>query len=603
MSYGPEVISQVQSMNDIVEVITSYVPLKRAGRSFKACCPFHGEKTPSFMVQSEKQLFHCFGCGIGGDVYSFVMKHENITFPEALRLLADRAHFELPETDPHAMQKRTEAEKLYETCARSTDYFYANLKRGEAGARARAYLAKRGFGEREIESFRIGLALEDWHGLQGYLTSKRIPEAEQLRSGLVLRSAKGHVYDLFRNRIMFPILNVQGKGVAFGGRTLEAVAPKYINSPETMIFRKRREMYGLHKARRAMTSTGDLRTALVVEGYLDCIRLHMNGFPNTVATLGTSLTQDHVRILKRYTDEAVFFFDGDQAGEQASLRGLDIFVEEGMSVKVLCLPTGLDPDDFVRKYGSEGMTKLLEKKQDFFDYKLQVLLNRYNKADSLGLLKITSEFLDTFSRMSNPVLVDRYLKRLALTLGVEEGSLRSELNKLKSRSGLQGQHEPRPMKTQPEGHDAQPPVETHLLSLVLNDSSYLERFMTEHPHYQFMGSKTRQIFRHVTELVRVEGNYEVPMTKLLSRIHSEPLKSFMSELLVMSGDEDLDRERAFRDCLRSLTMQDQKERLNALRREIARAEQADDQESLLKLMKAYQELLVLRDHVTSERPQ
>ncbi|MBI4357962.1 MAG: DNA primase [Candidatus Omnitrophica bacterium] len=590
-----QIVDQVQSLNDIVEVISAYVPLRRAGRSFKATCPFHQEKTPSFMVNPDKQIFHCFGCGVGGDVFSFLMKYERMTFPEALKRLAERVHVPVPEFKHSSPEERSQTERLYQVYSAANEFYRRNLKDLELGKPARAYLAKRSFGESEMDIFHLGFAIPEWSHLYEFLSKKGFGEQELLRSGLIVRSAQARTYDLFRGRVMFPIFNSQGKVIAFGGRVFGDETPKYLNSPETPIFRKRKELYALHLAKRAIPTTGEARRILIVEGYLDCIRLHANGFQNAVATLGTSLTPEHVQMLKRYADEATVIFDGDKAGEQASLRGLDLFLEEGMGVRVLCLPKGFDPDDMVRVKGKEAMAELIGQSQDFFDFKLQVLLGRYNKSDSLGLLKITSEFLDTFSKIKSPVLVDRYLRKLAVTLGVQENSLRSELNKLRAKlSGLKSaRSEPRPLAA--ELRKAEPPLEKLLLGLVLHYPPYLRMFQEVFPEYSFSGEKTREIFNLCHQMIQEYGERELSPSKLLNRIKNEESKTFACRLLMIEWSSGTDREQAFQDVLRGLRGQERAGRLKTLRHQIVQAEEAGNQELVLKYMKTYQELLSKSD--------
>ncbi|MBI3999701.1 MAG: DNA primase [Candidatus Omnitrophica bacterium] len=591
MAYNDQIVDQVQSLNDIVEVVSAYIPLKRAGRNFKANCPFHNEKTPSFIVNPDKQIFHCFGCGVGGDVFSFLMKYEQMNFPEALKRLAERVHVTLPESKPSSPREKSQLERLYQIYLAASEFYHANLKHPELGKQARAYLAKRSFGTQEMDMFCIGFSLSEWRTLYEFLSKKGFGEQELLRSGLILRSAQGSPYDLFRNRIMFPISNAQGKVIAFGGRVMGDEMPKYLNSPETPVFRKRKEMYSLHLAKRAIATSEEVRRILIVEGYLDCIRLYSNGFQNVVATLGTSLTQEHVQTLKRYADEAVVVFDGDKAGEQASLRGLDIFLEEGMGVRVLCLPKGFDPDDFIRSKGREGMIELLKQSQDVFDFKLQVLLARYNKSDSLGLLKITSEFLDTFAKIKSPVLVDRYLKKLAVTLGVEEGSLRSELNKLKSRQDSLRSAHPEIKLAAEQTQKTEPQIEKILLSLMLHYPPYIRMFLELFPNYSFLGEKTREIFNAFSQMDREQDEAQLSTSKLLNRIKEDKVKAFASELLMSDWSVGEDREQAFQDLLMTLKKQEKAIRLKTLRNQISQAEESGNRELVLEYMKAYQEML------------
>jgi len=588
-----QIVDQVQSLNDIVEIISSYVSLKRAGRNFKTNCPFHQEKTPSFVVNPDKQIFHCFGCGVGGDVFSFLMKHEQMSFPEALKHLADRAHIALPESKVLPSKEKSQLERLYQIYTVAAEFYHANLKHPERGKMARAYLQKRNFGDIEIDMFQLGFALPEWRTLYEFLSKKGFVDQDLIRAGIVQRSTQGKTYDLFRNRIMFPILNVQGKSVAFGGRVMGDEMPKYLNSPESPIFQKRKEMYALHLAKKAVALSEEIRRILIVEGYLDCIRLHANGFTNSVATLGTSLTSEHVHILKRYADEAIVVFDGDKAGEQASLRGLDIFLEEGMSVKVLCLPKGFDPDDFIRAKGKEAMTELLKESRDVFDFKLQVLLKKYNKSDSLGLLKITSEFLETFSKIKNPVLVDRYLKKLAVTLGVEEASLRTELQKLKTKqSPKHSSFESKP--SQKEAKKNEPPTEKLLVGLIFHYPPYFRVFKELFPNYLFIGERTKEIFEWCDRILD-DQNSKITASQLLNRIQNPALKNYVSELILMEWSTGEDREAAFQDLVKKFKSQERDQRLLSLRNQISQAEEMGDQDAILKFMKEYQNMLSYPD--------
>lgn len=588
MSYSEQIVDQVQQLNDIVDVISSYVSLKRAGRNFKANCPFHQEKTPSFMVNPDKQIFHCFGCGVGGDVFSFLMKHEQLNFPEALKSLADRVHITLPDTSPDVKKEKSQSERFFQIYQCAAEFYHAQLKHPEIGKISRAYLQKRNFGDKEIELFQLGFALPEWRTLYEFLSKKGFVDQELIKCGLIQRSSQGKTYDLFRNRIMFPILNVYGKPIAFGGRVMGDEMPKYLNSPESPIFQKRKEMYALNRAKKAISLSQEIRRILIVEGYLDCIRLHANDFLNAVATLGTSLTSEHVLILKRYADEAVVLFDGDKAGEQASIRSLDIFLEEGMSVKVLCLPKGFDPDDLIRVKGKEAMTDLLANPQDVFDFKLQVLLKKYNKSDSLGLLKITSEFLETFAKIKSPVLLDRYLKKLAVTLGVEEASLRTELQKLKSKQSPRSSL-PESKPVQKESIKNESPAEKLLIRLIFHHPPYYQMFKEQFPKYAFMGDRTKEVFEVCGRLL--EEGTKIKTSQLLNRLENPALKNYVSELILLDWSSVGERDSAFQDLLLKFKKEMKDQRLHGLRNQISQAEEMGDQDKTLELMKTYQEIL------------
>ncbi|MFA7002024.1 MAG: DNA primase, partial [Candidatus Omnitrophota bacterium] len=381
MLYGDNILEQVQSANDIVEVISQVVPLKRSGRNFKGLCPFHQEKTPSFMVNAEKQIFHCFGCQTGGDVFSFLMRYENMSFPEAVRRLAERAHIRLPEKPSGREEGPSDTEKYYEIYRLACEFYRRQYLDPVLGRKAREYFARRKFDEALAEEMKMGWAGDAWDGLFQFLSKKGFPEELLLKSGLICRSTKGTLFDLFRNRLLFPIHQLQGKVVAFGGRLIEdREGPKYLNSPENPIFSKRRELFGLHLSKKFIDR--EKPRILVVEGYFGFLRLYQNGFKSAVATLGTALTEEHVRILKRFAEEAVVIYDGDKAGEAASLRGMEVFLEGDMSVKLARLEGGLDPDDLIREKGAEAFAEVLGKATDFFDFKLETLQKRFNRKDS-----------------------------------------------------------------------------------------------------------------------------------------------------------------------------------------------------------------------------
>lgn len=585
MRYEDRIVEEVQSLNDIVEVISGYIPLRRAGKSFKAVCPFHQEKTPSFIVNAERQIFHCFGCGAGGDVYSFLMKYENLTFPEALRQLAERVHVTLPEKST-GKEENSIAGKLFEINEAAFQYYRKNFENKEIGRPAREYMQKRGFELTALEESGVGYALSDWRGLYDHLSRRGFPEDLMIKSGLILRAAQGNCYDLLRGRVIFPIRNAQGKTVAFGGRIMTDELPKYINSPETEIFRKRREFFGLNTAKRFIPA--DNPSIFVVEGYLDQIRLDLGGFRNTVATLGTALTEDHVRVLKRYVSEAVLVYDGDKAGEAASLRGLEIFLQEGLLVKLLSLPQGKDPDQLIREEGAEAFRKLAANAQDIFDFKLASLLKKYNRNDSLGLLRITGEFLETFAHVRNEVLLDQYINRLSMVLGVQSDSIRRELDKLRAKLARPEGPEKggEPQKEKKEGGAEND--EFILLSVLFSDPALIEKVQEELSAEDFLDPGARQVFSLLGELNR--SGRKVTLTSVLDRGDDERLKSRLRESSFFDMDE-ISRHKAVDDCIRSMRQKKIKKNLNDLQLKIREAESRGRGEQVLEYMKEYQALM------------
>ncbi len=581
--YEDHVVEQVSAANDIVEIISQYVPLKRAGRHLKACCPFHQEKSPSFMVQPEKQMFHCFGCGAGGDVFSFLMRHENMTFPEALKSLAERAHITLPERRSHR-DDGGQKEKLYEVCQVAADIYHELLFK-EAGAAARAYLAERKITEEILREFKLGWAPMEWRTLFDRMVLKKYPEALLKQAALIQQSPKGNYYDTFRGRLMFPILNLQNKVIAFGGRLIaDQEGPKYLNSPETPIFSKRRELFGLHLAKKHIDR--EWPNLILVEGYMDFLALYQHGFKNAVATLGTALGEDHVRLLRRFVEEVIVVYDGDKAGEAAALRGLEILLEGGMQVKLVSLPKGEDPDDFLNKRGNDAFAALLKNAKDFFDYKLQALLVRYPRQDALGLSKISREMFETFLKVKNTVMLSEYFKRLARALEVDENSLRTEFSRLdKKGSAPKGRSQgtvstPEAVKPAPE--------ELLLLVLMAEVPPFCDRACEELKNADLKTPVSRQLFEYLRQMS--DQGKKCTLSGLLNRIpdaqYREQLVAVMASL-----DETAEREQILEDCIGKIKRGRATGRLEELRRLILAAESGRDEAKVRAATQEYQELL------------
>lgn len=358
-----DVIQRVKELNNIVDVVSETVRLKRAGRYYTGLCPFHHEKTPSFTVTPDKQIYKCFGCGEAGNVISFVMKTKNLSFLDAVQMLADRVNIDIKYKDNFnpAIEKN---EKLYKINVESARYFFSNLKKNKV---AMNYLISRDITVKTINKFGLGYAVDSWDGLLKFLRSKGYSELDMLSAGLIIKSKKGSYYDRFRNRIIFPVFNYKGKVIGFGGRVLDNSKPKYLNSPETNVFKKGTNLYGLNFAIKNNTN----RTFIIVEGYMDCISLHQHGISSTVASLGTALTANQAKLLKRYADKVIIAYDSDLAGEKATLRGLHILKEEGFDVRVLTIPEGKDPDEFIKIHSKEEFIQLMETSAGLIDYRIE----------------------------------------------------------------------------------------------------------------------------------------------------------------------------------------------------------------------------------------
>ena len=414
-------IEEVKEHNEIVAVISDYVQLKPQGRSYVGLCPFHGEKTPSFTVSREKQLYHCFGCGAGGDVLSFIMNIENLSFREALRLLAERANISLPDEhlSPPQRQQKEEYERLYQLNDLAARFYQKILLQTETGHRALAYLEARGISRQTAEQFRLGYAPAHWTGLVTFLRKKGISLHEAEKAGLVRGGGEGF-YDRFRDRLLFPICNLRGRVIGFGGRILGEGQPKYLNSPETAVFQKSRSLYGLYQARDAIRRE---RRAMIVEGYLDVLQAHQQGITGVVASLGTALTADQVKMLKRYTGRVVIAYDSDVAGQAATVRGLDLLQEAGLEVRVAVLPPGEDPDSLLRKEGAEAFLSLVAKSVDLFTFKLSYILESEDLTTPGGKARAVNQVFPILSQVRNQIAREAYLKQIAAAVSVSEESL------------------------------------------------------------------------------------------------------------------------------------------------------------------------------------
>ena len=422
---------QIRAASDIVDVIGSYIPLKRAGANFVALCPFHKEKTPSFNVNPHKQIFHCFGCHKGGDVFTFVKEYESIDFPEAVRRLADRAKIPLEyEKGGTEQQSRHLKEALLQIHEQIAQRWQSALANEASGQIARDYLARRGVSEEAVKLFRLGAAPEAWEDTVNFARSKGHPLALVEQAGLILRKeGSDNYYDRFRGRLMFPICDEQGRVIGFSGRVLsgDEKTAKYVNSPETPIFTKSKVFFGLDKSKRALL---EAECAIVCEGQLDLIACFMAGVQNVVAPQGTAFTADHARILKRYVEEVVLCFDSDEAGQNAAVRSLEHLLASGLAVRVAVVPAPHDPDSFIKASGGEAFKQLIAQAEGFFDYYLNRLCATNELTGDKGRLAVLRGMAEAIHKTGNVVLIDKYAQKTALRLGVSPDSVRGEFKKL-----------------------------------------------------------------------------------------------------------------------------------------------------------------------------
>jgi DNA primase len=416
---------EVKKAADIVEVIGQYVELKKRGQNYISLCPFHSERSPSFTVNQAKQIYHCFGCGKGGDVFTFWMEYHNMSFPQSLRDLAERYSIPLPQDrNLYAERKRAELrELLFKINGLAADYFHNILVRSADGRPGREYFSRRHISQETVSAFRLGYAVNKWDGLIDYLRSKNTSLDIGAKAGLLIPKKDGHYYDHFRGRIMFPIFDLNHQIIGFGGRSLDDSLPKYINTPETPLYHKGDSLYGLDSASKNIRERG---LAIIVEGYMDMLVLRQHGISNAVAILGTALTSDQIRRLKGYTKDVVVLFDPDDAGREAALRSFPLFLNEGISAKVLVLPQGEDPDSFVNRYGADEFKELLKGATPIFDFYLdQALAHMDTGVD--GKIKVLREALPIFMALEQGATRFLYVHRFSEKTGINEAIVSEEL--------------------------------------------------------------------------------------------------------------------------------------------------------------------------------
>ena len=410
MRYPRELIEEIRMQNDIVDVISQYVPLKQKGSSYFGLCPFHHEKTPSFSVNSEKQFYYCFGCGASGNVYGFLMEMENCDFPEAVKKLAERANIPLPEpqmTGQALAMERLKA-RLFEM-HRAAGRFYYDTLQSEEGAPARAYLERRQLKPNLARKFGIGYSPDRRHALFDHLKGLGYSVEDMVKSGLVIPDKEGSGYhDRFRGRLMFPIFDAQGRVVGFGGRILSKGEPKYLNSPETMIFDKSRNLYGLNFARSSRK-----KEIILCEGYMDVISMHQAGFTNAVAALGTAFTSGHGTLLKRYTENVILSFDSDEAGQRAILRAIPILKEAGLTVRVLDLTPYKDPDEFIKGLGAQALEERIRKAMSSFMFQVKVAAGRYDQDDPESKTQFQHEAAKLLATIEEPLERKNYIEAVS----------------------------------------------------------------------------------------------------------------------------------------------------------------------------------------------
>jgi DNA primase len=573
---------ELRNQADIVRIVSDYVSLKKKGRDFAACCPFHNEKTPSFYVSPGKQLFKCFGCSKGGGVFDFVMEIEGCSFPEAVRIVADKCGVTIPAVadDSREYEEREgQRAELLQLNQWATEFFEQNLIETPEGRRALDYLAQRGVSEETRKAFRLGYAPNSWDAMGSFLRSRGASRTQIERSGLVTLKEGGGFYDRFRSRLMFPICDTQGRIVAFGGRILGDGEPKYLNSPETALYTKGQHLFGLNQSRDAIRRRD---FAILVEGYLDFLIPFQAGVKNLVATLGTALTENQARLLGRYSRRIIVNFDPDSAGQAATKRSLELLLAEAFKVNVLTLPDNLDPDEYIRAHGSEGYLRLLKGSQPFLDYIVEQSINAHDQTRPTGKVETINAILPYLRLVKDRIERAEQFERIADRLKIDSRLIREEFKKAAETRAE------RVSERAVKASIAIKPAERKLLEILLNHAAVRRRMMFEMTEEDYEGLRTARLFRLIFDFERqgAESSY----SNLSQALNDEDLARELLPALMIGGagapghDEADHAEREAGESLHTLRCAKLAEKQAALQVEINQAQRNNDSARLSELM-------------------
>ncbi|MBQ3225891.1 MAG: DNA primase [Clostridia bacterium] len=581
--YSQNSIREVARRNDIVDVVSSYVKLKRNGNSHTGLCPFHKEKTPSFHVSEDKQLYYCFGCGAGGNLFDFIMKIENLDFVDALKFLAQRAGVTLEEEKGAYVPTKEETDakqRVYEMNVLAARHFVENL-RDPSATLAHAYVKKRGLGKDTITRFGIGYAKDDWSDLCDFLKQKGYTEQEIVTAGLAVKNEKGRVYDKFRNRLMFPIINVRGNVVAFGGRALGDDPAKYMNSPETPVFHKGSNVYNLNNAKQYGRKDG----LILVEGYMDVASLHQSGIENAIAGLGTAFTPEQATLLKRYAGQIFVCYDGDEAGQNAALKAIDILAEAGNKIKVVRFSGAKDPDEYIAKKGAESFRKCIADAVSAVEFKIMSARNDFDLTDVDGKIAFVTRAANILSKIDSQIEREAYVNRIAAESGISANAILTEINKLIYREGKkttqnakyaerrEDEQASQAVSTEASGQIATYKAERMLLNVIFFQRKAFELAKEELSGDLFAGVEHRKIYEAM--LTYKLENPEADASDFLSYV-DEPLKKTVAAILYR--EYECDSLQAAKDMIKKL----KGELMNSKIKQLAKEGKAEEVQALIK---------------------
>ena len=580
--FSEEKVTEIRERSSILEVVSDYVSLKKAGKNHRGLCPFHSEKTPSFMVNEGKQIFHCFGCGVGGDVFTFLMKAGNYSFGLAVEELATRYGIRLPprELSPAKQNEMDKREILFKINQMASEYFHDLLSRRREGEEGRKYLSRRGLTEQIVKEHRLGYAADRWDGLVQYFQEKKISLELARELGLVFPKKREGWYDAFRGRILFPVFDLHQRVVGFGGRLIKEGEPKYLNSPESSVYHKGEILYGLHVAKGHIPEKD---CVILVEGYFDLLTLHQFGLKHSVATLGTALTPKHIHVLKRYTKNLITVFDADAAGIRASLRALPLFLEEEIFGKTIVLPRGEDPDSFLRKGNFEEFQKRASHSISLIDFFFERLIETHDTKSIEGKVKAAEEGMVLIDKIPNEIRKNLYARALAERLDLPESLLMEKLQSIpKSRPG--GTEEVKKLSDEGGG----PKSEETVVRLMIHHPELIPTIREEGILKKFESLVLRRMAENLEELYQKRSGFN--LTEAME-FFEEDLKEKLGELAFQETDlETGDREKILRDCIDKIRKKRLKRDEGEVLKKIREAEKRGGGAGLSALLKERQEL-------------
>ncbi|NLP17569.1 MAG: DNA primase [Firmicutes bacterium] len=589
---GSEVRERVRDANDIVDIIGERVQLKRQGKNYIGLCPFHQEKTPSFTVSPEKQLFYCFGCQVGGDVFKFIELWEKTDFRGSLEILAERAGIPLREQTPREQKRQQERKSLYKVLNLAARYYQHTFLNSSTAEETRAYCTRRGIKEKTARTFELGYAPPGWDHLIRFFTQRDYSTEILLKAGLVLPGKAGGYYDRFRHRLIFPIRDHRGRVVAFGGRVVDDSQPKYLNSPETSIYSKRDNLYGLHIAADGIRQQG---WVLIVEGYLDAIMVHQSGWTNVVASLGTALTGEQAKLLARYSRRVLMAYDADAAGQEAALRSFRLLRQLGCQVQVVPLPEGSDPDSHLRREGVASFAELLENSLSLVEYRLKTLQEKHDLSQLEEKVRAVDTLIPLLLEIDHQVEREILVKKIAAVVAVSEDSIWTEIRQYRGRAAKKGRqrdrislgrnnieqdfhNKPNTARIKPAYLQAQ----EVLLSFCLFDDDTRQEIIKELSWQQFTEGAHRELARAIWKVQQEKG---LTPAGILAQVGTPEAKTLLSQLSLEDDYFLEQKEKRLRDCLFAVKRKQLEDQIKARKEQIISLERegkSDQREKLLR---------------------